>query len=88
MIRFDASDAALGQVSRELRLGAFQNRLPGTLQASPGDFPAHRRLGHASGWKRARKIIQPTAEGFDERLEVDAGQGFVPYYTIPMRKLT
>lgn len=44
--------------------------------------------GHASQWKRARKIIQPTAEGFEERLEVDAGQGFVPYYTIPMRKVT
>jgi hypothetical protein len=44
--------------------------------------------GHASRWKRARKIIQPTAEGFQERLEVDGGQGFVPYYTIPMRKLT
>jgi hypothetical protein len=44
--------------------------------------------GHASQWKRARKIIQPTAEGFEERLEVDAGEGFVPYYTIPMRKVT
>jgi hypothetical protein len=34
-----------------------------------------------------RKIIKPTAEGFEENLEVDAGEGFVPYYTIPMRKI-
>jgi hypothetical protein len=43
--------------------------------------------GHADQWKRARKIIRPTPEGFEEFLEVDAGQGFVPYYTIPMRKI-
>ena len=44
--------------------------------------------GHANQWKRARKIIRPTLEGFEERLEVDDGNGFVPYYTIPMRKVT
>ena len=44
--------------------------------------------GHANQWKRARKIIRPTPEGFEENLEVDGGQGFVPYYTIPMRKIT
>ena len=44
--------------------------------------------GHANQWTRARTIIQPTPEGFEERLEVDAGQGFVPYYSIPMRKVT
>ena len=44
--------------------------------------------GHANQWKRARKIIRPTPEGFEENLEVDGGQGFVPYYTIPMRKVT
>jgi hypothetical protein len=44
--------------------------------------------GHANQWKRARKIIKPTPEGFEENLEVDGGQGFVPYYTIPMRKIT
>jgi hypothetical protein len=42
--------------------------------------------GHASQWKRARKIIKPTPEGFEENLEVDDGQGFVRYYTIPMRR--
>ena len=44
--------------------------------------------GHANQWKRARKIIRPTLEGFEENLEVDGGQGFIPYYTIPMRKIT
>jgi hypothetical protein len=43
--------------------------------------------GHANQWKRARKIIRATPEGFEENLEVDGGQGFVPYYTIPMRKV-
>ena len=43
--------------------------------------------GHANQWKRARKIIKPTPEGFEEGLEVDDGRGFVPYYTIPMRKI-
>jgi hypothetical protein len=44
--------------------------------------------GHPNQWKRARKIIKPTPEGFEENLEVDDGRGFVPYYTIPMRKIT
>ena len=44
--------------------------------------------GHSDQWKRARKIIKPTPDGFEENLEVDAGQGFVPYYTIPMRKVS
>jgi hypothetical protein len=43
--------------------------------------------GHADHWKRARKILKPTNDGFEESLEVDAGEGFVPYYTIPMRKI-
>lgn len=43
--------------------------------------------GHASQWKRARKILRATADGFEERLEVDPGDGFVPYYVIPMRKI-
>jgi hypothetical protein len=44
--------------------------------------------GHANQWKRARKIIRATPDGFEENLEVDGGQGFVPYYTIPMRRVT
>ena len=43
--------------------------------------------GHASQWKRARKILRPTADGFEEVLEVDPGDGFVPYYVIPMQRV-
>lgn len=44
--------------------------------------------GHGKLWKRARKILRPTQEGFEERLEVDSGDGsFVPYYVIVMRKV-
>jgi hypothetical protein len=42
---------------------------------------------HASQWKRARKILRPTVDGFEERLEVDPGEGFVPYYVIPMQRV-
>ena len=44
--------------------------------------------GHAGQWKRARKILNPTREGFEERLEVDGGDGsFVPYYVVCMRRV-
>lgn len=44
--------------------------------------------GHGKLWKRARKILRPTQQGFEERLEVDNGDGsFVPYYVIVMRKV-
>jgi hypothetical protein len=44
--------------------------------------------GHAGQWKRARKILNPTREGFEERLEVDGDDGsFVPYYVVCMRRV-
>lgn len=44
--------------------------------------------GHGKIWKRGRKILRPTTEGFEERLEVDSGDGsFVPYYVTLMRKV-
>jgi hypothetical protein len=43
--------------------------------------------GHSDQWKRARKILRPTQDGFEERLEVDAGAGFIPYYSIAMQKV-
>ena len=43
--------------------------------------------GHPTQWHRARKILRPTPEGFDEQLEVDGGEGFVPYYLISMRRV-
>lgn len=42
--------------------------------------------GHGNRWKRARKTLTPTEGGFEERLDVDAGRGFTPYYVISMRK--
>jgi len=43
--------------------------------------------GHPNQWHRARKSLRPTPEGFDEQLEVDGGEGFVPYYLISMRRV-
>lgn len=43
--------------------------------------------GHATQL-RARKVLSPTRDGFEERLEVDNGKGiFAPYYVIQMRKV-
>jgi hypothetical protein len=42
---------------------------------------------HSGDWVRARKILRPTEDGFEERLEVDAGAGFTPYYAIAMRRM-
>ncbi|MET0791582.1 MAG: hypothetical protein ABW061_08685 [Polyangiaceae bacterium] len=42
---------------------------------------------HSADWTRARKILEPTADGFEERLEVDDGSGFKTYYAIPMRRI-
>jgi hypothetical protein len=43
--------------------------------------------GHATQL-RARKVLSPTRDGFEERLEVDNGKGiFAPYYVIQMRKI-
>lgn len=43
--------------------------------------------GHARQWRRARKILRPTPQGFEEQLEVDGGAGFTPYYVISMRRV-
>jgi hypothetical protein len=42
---------------------------------------------HTREWKHSRKLIKPTNEGFEERLVVDAGEGFFTYYSIPMRRI-
>lgn len=44
--------------------------------------------GHSEQWRRARKVLRPTPQGFEEQLEVDAGDGFVPYYVISMERVT
>jgi hypothetical protein len=43
--------------------------------------------GHANQWRRARKVLRPTPAGFEEQLEVDDGEGFVPYYIISMHRV-
>lgn len=43
---------------------------------------------HERRWKRARKILRATDNGFEERLEVDAGDGYTPYYVVQMRRLS
>ena len=43
--------------------------------------------GIATGGKRARKILEPTADGFEERLEVDDGSGYVTYCVDTMQKV-
>jgi hypothetical protein len=43
--------------------------------------------GHTDQWRRARKVLRPTPTGFEEQLEVDGGDGFVPYYTISMHRV-
>lgn len=50
----------------------FADRLPGHLKE------------RATG---ARKVIEPTAAGYRERLEIDPGDGvFVPYYVVEFRR--
>src|SRR5262249_47960716 len=43
--------------------------------------------GHL-GVDRARKILRPTVDGFEERLEVDRGEGqFEPHYILTMYRV-
>jgi hypothetical protein len=34
-----------------------------------------------------RKVLPSTPAGFEEQLQVDGGEGFVPYYTIAMHRV-
>jgi hypothetical protein len=43
--------------------------------------------GHRERWKLARKILQPTVGGFEERLKVDESSGYVTYYVVTMQKV-
>lgn len=42
---------------------------------------------HSRDWIRARKLLKQTNEGFEERLEADAGNGFATYYSIAMKRI-
>lgn len=61
------------------------------VQSSSTDgalFFADQAPGLAGRWTQARKVLSPTKEGFEERLEVDSGNGcFVPYYVVRMRRI-
>jgi hypothetical protein len=61
----------------------FRLRFEGDALMFEDNAPGH--LGAA----RARKIVRPTAYGFEERLEVDHGEGrFEPHYVIAMHRVT
>lgn len=43
---------------------------------------------HGEHWRRARKILVPGVDGFDEILEVALEEsGFVPFYTVTLRRV-
>jgi hypothetical protein len=45
------------------------------------------RVPHHVSAVAARKILTPTAHGYEETLELDRGfGGFEPYYTVPMQR--
>jgi hypothetical protein len=39
---------------------------------------------HGTAWKAVRKCLRPTPRGYEERLEVDRGGGFEPFYSVAM----
>jgi len=41
---------------------------------------------HGTVWKRVRKVLRPTREGYEEWLYVDRGDGLEPYYRIAMER--
>ena len=46
------------------------------------------RVPHGVAATAVRKVLAPTPDGYDESLKLDRGTGqFVPYYTIPMRRI-
>jgi len=61
-------------------------------------IPGGTRWGHiairrslARSWapmERARKILKQPKDDYDEKPEVDAGDGFVNYHNISMRKIS
>lgn len=60
----------------------FHLRFEGEALVFADNAPGH--LGAA----RARKIVRPTAYGFEERLEVDRGEGrFEPHYVLAMHRV-
>lgn len=45
------------------------------------------RVPHNVPAVAARKVLAPTAHGYEETLEIDRGLGvFEPYYSVPMQR--
>jgi hypothetical protein len=42
---------------------------------------------HDRQWRRVRKTLRPTADGYEERLEVDGGRGLETYLVVHMRPI-
>jgi len=42
---------------------------------------------HGTAWKRVRKILTPTTDGYEEHLLVDRGHGLEPYYRVVLRRV-
>lgn len=58
-----------------------------TMEGEAVTFADRHEAYHHTQAKRARKVLRPTAYGFDEILEIDHGSGqFEPYYTVPMHR--
>ena len=60
-----------------------------TLEMSGGSLVFQDRADrlHDVSARTARKIFHPRDDGYEERLEVDLGSGFEPYYRLRMRRI-
>jgi len=47
---------------------------------------ADRSPDHGARWKAVRKRLVPTTDGYEERLEVDRGGGYEPFYAVAMQR--
>lgn len=47
---------------------------------------ADRSPDHGAAWRAVRKRLVPTTTGYEERLEVDRGGGYEPYYAVAMQR--
>ena len=67
--------------SRAYTDGGFVFEHPIELDGETVRFP-DRPLGHAAADRRARKVLRPTADGYEERLEVERPDGQFEAYSI------
>ena len=73
--------------SRAYTDGGFVFEHPMELKNGTIQFP-DRPPGHAASSVRARKVLCPTEEGYEERLELEQDNGeFAVYSILPMRRV-